>query len=101
MSSQLSGFVSGLSGQVLTLETQNTDVLQQLLLKVGIDTFSTHNNSKTQEVSTLSASIAVLETKVNNLQQLYASVAYNHNQLNATFTGHTGQLTGAFVHGHS
>ena len=80
-----------LSGRVSTLETQVTNILQELLTKIDIATHSAIQGVINTSLDSQTSMIDGHETRIDNLEGLYSNLAYNHNVLNASLTGHTGQ----------
>lgn len=81
---------AALSGRVSTLETQITNVLQELLTKISIETHTDLHTTINATVNAVQNVTDNHETRLDNLEGLYANLAYNHNVLNTNFTGHTG-----------
>jgi len=81
---------AALSGRVSTLETQITNVLQELLIKIDIATHTTLHGTITTTVNAVQNITDNHETRIDNLEGLYSALAYNHNVHVANFTGHTG-----------
>lgn len=79
--------ITGLSGQVTTLE-QNVNSLTQLMLtKISIDTLNQYQLVVNQSVSAFDATLAAINAKVNTLQQLYSALVYSES---ARYTLQTG-----------
>jgi hypothetical protein len=93
--------LSSFSGRIDTLESQVTQLFQQLLLKVDLSTLTDLNSTTTTQVDAFDASLDNHESRLDNLEGLYSNLVYNYNQHVASYTGHTGATTGDGVHGHT
>lgn len=82
---------AALSGRVSTLETQVTNIMQQLLLKIDLATHTSLQGVINQSLDTVTTNVNAHETRIDNLEGLYSSLVYNFNVHVGNFTGHTGQ----------
>lgn len=79
--------ITGLSGQVTTLE-QNVNSLTQLMLtKISIETLNQYQLVVNQSVNAFDATLAALNAKVNTLQQMYSALVYSESTKYTLQTG--------------
>jgi len=81
-----------LSGRVDALETSVSYINQDLLRKPDLETFSTWSVTWNQQLDALEDSINTISGRLSTLQTLYTNLYHAHTLLQASFTGHTGQL---------
>ena len=92
--------LSSFSGRIDTLESQVVQLFQELLLRVDIETLGNIQRVFNTRIDAVTTGDDVHETRLDNLEGLYSNIAYTVNAHIATFTGHTGTVTGDGVHGH-
>ena len=81
---------SGFSGDISTVQSQITDLYQQLLLRPTIDTYSSLVDTFNQQLGTVGTNNTTLDTKYLTLENAFTALKLLHNQRHALFTGHTG-----------
>ena len=82
--------LSLISGRLDTLESDIVNVLQQLLTKIDIGTYSTLQGTISTTVDSVQTEVNTHETRIDNLEGLYSSLSFAHTDHVAVFTGHTG-----------
>lgn len=68
--------ITGLSGQVTTLESNFANLTQQMLTKISIETLNAYQAVVNQSVNSFDGTLVNILEKVNTLQQLYSALVY-------------------------
>jgi hypothetical protein len=84
--------VSGLSGRCDAIEANVTNLIQQILTKIDIETLQGYQQTVNQTVTLAQSSLDSMSNKINVLQSLYSSLVLTTNTRYGYFTGITGQL---------
>lgn len=91
MSSELSGFVSGLSGTVDTLLNNYSYINQQLLQRPDLDNFSSFRVIWNSQLQSIADNVSRLQNSVAVIQNLLINLAISVDTKYSEFTGHTGR----------
>jgi hypothetical protein len=85
--------MTDLSGRVTTLENVYTQMLQDLLNKVGVDTYSNQLIIWNQQYDQFESTLNDISTKVSVLIGLVSNLHIQQAANFALFTGHTGNAS--------
>jgi hypothetical protein len=85
--------MTDLSGRVTTLETMYTMLLQDLLNKVGTDTYSTQNIVWNQQYDQFEDTLNDLSVKMSALIGLVTNLNLQTSSNYTILTGHTGNTS--------
>ena len=88
--SDLSGYISGHSGRIDTLENKLLQINQDILARPDIAAFEAYQGIYNQQIDTFKTTLSKVDGLTKTLTNLYTSLTSDHNSLKALFTGHTG-----------
>jgi len=88
--SELSGIVSGLSGQLLILQQNNAYLNQQLLLRPDLSAFNSYKTVWNSQIQQMSDLLSRIDNKISIVNNLIFNLTYTVNNNYSLFTGYTG-----------